>query len=490
MSASSRTSRFLPSARALLRISLAPSLAAWILAACTTVGPDHEEPTIELPPAWHEASLPAASEESGPWWQRFGDPILDGLVERALDQGLDLREALARVEEARALRGVAGAQRLPSLDASLAYVRRGESDNSPFGAFVPDTSLYSMGLDAAWEVDLWGRVRRSVEAADADYAATVEDARAVAVTVAAETAFSYVDLRAFRSRLAIARRNVELQEQTLELVRGRFDAGLVGERDLAQALTILESTRARLPALEIGARSAENRLAVLTGVAPGTGTDEWSEERAIPVPPLAIAVGVPADLLRRRPDVRRAERDLAAQVARIGVAEAERYPQLTLSGNLGLESDDLSDLFESDSGVFGIGPSLRWNLFDGGARRGRVEAQDARAEGARVRWERAVLVALEETENALTRFAREQSRRASLGEAAVQARNAIELAQTQYVEGLTDFQAVLDSQRTLADLEDELAQSEASIATSAVALFKALGGGWEARPDVVAASAR
>lgn len=464
---------------------------------CVAVGRDYETPQAALPAGWSEAHEPQFTQHSAElaeWWRRLDDPVLDALVERAVGGGLDLREAVARVREARALRGVAAADRYPTLDADASYERRRDSENSPFGIRSTDYDLYGTGLDASWEVDLWGRVRRSIEASDADLAASIEDARDVAVSVAAETAIHYVRLRAFQRRAGIARNNLALQEETLALVQARFDSGLVGERDLAQARTNLESTRSRVPELEFGWRNAENRLAVLLGLAPGALAAELAADPAdaqsIPVPPSGVAVGVPADLLRRRADVRRAERVLAAETARIGVAEGELYPRLALSGNLGVESDDVSNLFDADSRMFGIGPSLRWNLFDGGRLRRGVEAQDARAEQALVRWERTVLIALEETENAMSAFVREQARRSALLEASTQARRAVELAQTQYREGLTDFQAVLDSERALAELEDGLAQSDAAVATNLVVLYKALGGGWERNGHVAALDPR
>jgi NodT family efflux transporter outer membrane factor (OMF) lipoprotein len=456
--------------------------AASALVLACAVGPDYQTPSRDVTAAWREeagAVLVAQEPDLAAWWRTFDDPVLDELVERAARQGLDLREAFARVREARALRGVSAADYYPTVDGVASYERRDQSQNTAFGNFAFDEDVYTVGFDAAWEIDLWGRVRRSVEAADADLAATIEDAHDVAVTVAAETALSYVDYRAFQTRLAIARNNVALQEETLQVVNSRFDAGLVDERDVAQARTNVESTRSRVPALEVGLRAAENRLSVLLGLAPGALAELLAETQPIPVPPVAIAVGVPADLLRRRADVRRAERVLAAETARIGVAEGDLYPRLALVGNLGLTSNDSGTLFESDSQFFGFGPSLRWNLFDGGRLRGRVKAQDARAEQALVRWERAVLVALEETENSMTSFVREQSRRESLIAAAEQARRAVELARTQYDEGPTDFQIVLISERALADLEDELALSEAAITGSAVRLYKALGGGAE-----------
>ena len=463
---------------------LAASLLMASLAACTSVGPDYEAPQVDVPAAWREEAPPPAppAPEQGPWWERFGDPLLASLVERSLQGGLDLRSALARVDEARALRGIARGEPWPVVDLAAGYARRGESDNTPSGSFVPDSDLYTVGLEAGWELDLWGRVRRSVEAADADLAATMEAASDVALSVAAETAFTYIELRAFQARLGTARTNVALQEETLAIVRGRLDAGLAGERDVAQALSILEATRSRVPALETGLRFAENRLAVLVGLPPGSLARELELDQPIPVPPLSIAVDVPAQLLRRRPDVRQAERQLAAETARIGVASGDLYPRIALSGTLGLASDSLDDLADGDSSFFGIGPSLRWNLFDRRTLHARVEARDARAEQARISWQQTVLAALEETENALTRFAREQARRASLDLATEQARAAIELARIQYVEGLSDFQAVLDSQRSLAVLEDDLAESEAAIAASAVAVFRALGGGWEGGP--------
>ena len=464
------------------RISRACAAVFLLGLGCTTVGPDYEAPVTALPEGWRAAGedgLDPRTAELAGWWRKLEDPILDELVARALQTSLDVREARARVMEARALRKATAADLYPTLDAGARWERLGQSENTPFGEFVPDYDYYSAGFDAAWEIDLWGRVRRSVEAADAELGATIEDARDVAVSVAAETAINYVELRSFQQRAAIARDNVSLQEQTLELVRGRFEAGLVGESDVAQARTSVESTRSRVPALEIGQREAENRLAVLLGQAPGALAAELAAEQPIPVPPTALAIGVPADLLRRRADVRRAERLLAAETARIGMAEGELYPRLTLAGRIGWEAEDAGDLFRSTSSTYGFGPSLSWNVFDAGRLRSFVDAQEARTEQALTRWERTVLVALEETENAMHAFVQEQARRASLLEATSQARLAVELARTQYTEGLSDFQNVLVSERALVELEDELAASEASIATSLVRLYKALGGGWD-----------
>jgi len=466
--------------------------AALLATACATVGPDYAAPDAPLPAAWQEpanAGLQSQEANLAEWWRQLNDPVLDHLIERAGRQNLDLRQAMARVLEARALRGAAEAELWPRVDGTASVGRNGQSENTQLGQFVHDADEFALGFDAAWELDLWGRLRRSVEAADADFAATIEDARAVAVTVTAETAAQYVQLRTYQRRLAVARRNVELQVETMELVRARFEAGLVGERDLAQALTNVSATRARLPEFEVGVRAAENRLGTLLGLPPGELAAILSAESPIPVPPMSVAVGVPADLLRRRADVRRAERQLAAETARIGVAEGELYPRLTLLGTLGLASEEIGDLFSSGSGVYGIGPSLRWSLFDGGRLRRQVDAQDARAQGALARWESSVLVALEESENAMTGFVREQVRRAELLEAVTQARLAVELSQAEYREGLSDFQPVIASERAAAELEDQLAQSDAAIATGFITLYKALGGGWEQQPALVTALA-
>ncbi len=458
---------------------LTASAGVVLLAGCRSVGPDYQAPAATVPETWTEGGLAAfaggADRDPG-WWRALEDPVLDGLIRRAVEQGPDRREAMARLREARALRGVAGADRFPTLDATAGFRRADESDFTPFGAQQPgETNLYAAGLDATWELDLWGRVRRAVEAADAELGAATEDARGVFLAVTAETALNYVELRAFQRRVEIARMNVDLQEQTLDLVRARYDAGFVSARDLAQASTNVSVTRSRVPAFEAGERAAANRLAVLLGLAPGSLAGEIDAGRSIPVPPLAAAVGVPADVVRNRPDIRRAERALAAEHARIGVAVGDLYPRLVLDGSIGVAAGDESDLFRSGSEVFGIGPSVRWNLFDSGRLRRRIQAQDARVEQALVRWERAVLTGLEETENAMSSFVREQSRRQELLEGAVQARRAVELARIEYREGQSDFQTVLDSERALAELEDELARTDAAIATQFVVLHKALG---------------
>jgi NodT family efflux transporter outer membrane factor (OMF) lipoprotein len=465
------------------RVRSAAFAAVLALAGCS-VGPDYQAPERELPAAFRQplgdglVDGPAEGVPlAGAYWRTFGDPVLDDLVVRALQQNLDLRQAYARLRSAAALRGVAAAERWPTLDARGSFEDRQESRNTPFGAFIPRTNIHAVAVDAAWEIDLWGRVRRSVEAADRDLEASAADVEAAMVTVAAEVVATYVDLRSAQRRLEIARQNLLLQEQTLRLVAGRLEAGLVVERDAAQARTNVESTRARLPQLEAEAIAAEHRLAVLLGEAPGALLLPASAPASVPAPTTAVAVGVPADLIRRRPDVVAAERRFAAAVARIGVAEGDRYPRFSLGGTLGLAANSADDVFTKGSDVIAFGPSVRWNLFEGGRLKQRVVALEADAEAAQVAWEQAVLRALEEAENAMARFVREQQRRASLQRAASEAQRAVELARAQYTAGLSDFQAVIDSERSVATIEDDLVASEAAIAGHLVSLCKSLGSG-------------
>ncbi len=456
---------------------------------CTTVGPAYQPPTLDLPDSWSQARIGGIEDGEAArdaWWRHFEDQQMGDLVERALRSNLDLKAALARLQSARALRGVAAAGRFPTLEANADYQHSEASTNTPFGAFIPATDIHTVNFDAAWELDLWGRVRRSVEAADRDVEASTADLQAAALTVAAEVARTYVEVRATERRLAIAEQNLALQQRTLELVLARSDAGLVVERDVAQARTNVEQTRARLPQLEAEAIVAANRLAVLVGEAPGRLDLDTARSGVLPGLPVHVAVGAPVDLLLRRPDVRRAERQFAAEVARVGVAEADRYPRLLISGQFGIQSDGAADLVDGDSLFFNVGPSIRWTLFDGGRLKSRVLSFEAQAEAAAVVYEQSILLAIEETENALTSFVREQARRASLARAAEEARRAVTLAETQYREGLTDFQTVLDSQRIVATIEDDLARSDAAVATNLIALFKALGGDFRPEPPAQA----
>ncbi|HEX7045472.1 MAG TPA: efflux transporter outer membrane subunit, partial [Burkholderiales bacterium] len=346
--------------------------------------------------------------------------------------------------------------------------------------------LYSLDFDASWELDVFGGRRRALESAWASLEAAEEDLRDVLVTLVSEVALNYTEVRAFQARLAIAEANLAAQTETYELVRWRLEAGLTTELDLEQARFSLEQTRAQIPQMRSALEQAKNRLAVLIGENPGALASVLAEPRPVPLAPLEVALGVPADTLRRRPDVRRAERLLAAQTAQIGVAEAARYPTFSLLGSIGLEALALSNFFGNAARTTQLAASGRWTLFDFGRLRQNVEVQSALQEQALVRYEAAVRTALNDVENALIAYAEEQERLAALQAAADAAQRAFDLASQQYAAGLIDFQALLDSQRALLSLQDQQAVSRAEATSNLIRLYKALGGGWT--PELPAAA--
>lgn len=455
---------------------------ALMITGCAAVGPGYVPPEKTSPAEWHtdlKDGLQVRSADPkilAEWWHTLNDPILSGLIEQAVDGNLDLKQAKARVREARARRGISRADQFPTLDASGATTKSRSSENSGTGT---ETELYTAGFDAGWEMDIFGGVRRSVEAAQADLEASRADLQDVLVSLLAETALNYVEARSFQTRLAVAEANLKAQEKTYKLIVSRYEAGLSDELAVQQARYNLEDTRSQIPPLRTGLEAAQNRLALLSGQPPGAVHEQLSEHRPIPVTPAAVAVGVPADTLRRRPDIRRAERELAAQTARIGVATADLYPKFRLAGSIGLESLESADFFESASRFWGIGPSFAWNIFDAGAIRHNIEVQSALQEQYLIAYEAAVLRALEEVENTLTAYAEEQLRRERLLDAVDAAKRAEELSQDQYKAGLVDFSNVLDAQRSLLSFEDQLAQSDGTVTSNLISLYKALGGGWQ-----------
>ncbi len=452
-----------------------------LFAGCTTVGPDYVPPEVSAPAGWTaklEGGLTAEQidpQRLAHWWTTLNDPILSSLIEQAVAGNLDVKEARARVREARARRGISQADRFPTIEATGSASKNRSSEETGGGG---TRELYAAGFDASWELDLFGGIRRSVEVAEAELQASEEDLRDVLVTLLAEVALNYIEVRSFQTRLSIAEANLDAQEETHNLTQWRFQAGLTTQLDVEQAKYNLEQTRSQIPALETGLEQARNRLAVLLGQQPGFLKDALAEPKAIPVTALEVAVGVPADVLRRRPDVRQAERQLAAQTAQVGVATADLYPKLSLIGSIGLEALSLGNLFSSGARTSAIGSNIGWTIFDTGRIRQNIKVQTALQEQALFQYEAAVLTALEEVENALVAYADEQVRRRSLVEASQAARRAVELAQTQYSSGLIDFQVVLDAQRSLLSLQDQLASSDAEVTSNLITLYKVLGGGW------------
>jgi multidrug efflux system outer membrane protein len=456
-------------------------LAILIFAGCATVGPDYVPPDTSVPGDWHtqlKGSLTA--EQMDPqtlasWWTTLNDPELSSLMERAVAGNLDLKEARARIRETRARRGIAGADFFPTLEATGSATKSRSSEETGTGK---TREFYVAGFDAGWELDLFGGVRRSVEAAEADIQATQEGLREVLVSLTAEVALNYVEVRTYQKRLAVTEANLKIQQETYSLIQSRYQAGLGDELAVQQARSNLESTRSQIPTLRTSLEASKNRIAVLLGEQPGALYAQLENYKPIPVVPLDVAVGVPADVLRRRPDVRKAERELAAQTARVGVATADLYPKFTLKGSIGLEALSLGNLIAAGSRTFSIGPRITWPIFNAGSIRANMEVQSALQEQTMIQYESTVLSALEEVENALVAYVEEQIRRASLSEAADAAKQALELAQYKYQTGLTDFITVLDAQRSLLTYEEQLAQSAGSITSNLVRLYKALGGGW------------
>jgi NodT family efflux transporter outer membrane factor (OMF) lipoprotein len=452
-------------------------VALMAVAGCVTVGPDYQEPALPLPAAWSdspaaEAAVARGREDLSRWWERLDDAMLTSLITEALRSSPDLRSAQARLREARARRDLAGAQRAPSLDAGATASATRSSDTDT------TSKLYSAGFDASWEIDVFGGKRRALEAADADLQSSAASLDATRVSLAAEVARNYVEVRAFQVRLAIARSNLESQSETLQLTDWRAQAGLVGSLDVEQARANREQTRAQIPSLATSLAGAQHRLAILLGLSPGALQQRLAAAGPIPRAPERIAVGIPADVLRQRPDVRAAERSFAAETARIGQAQAARYPSFSLTGSIGLEAASLDALTGGATTTRALAAGVTGPIFDGGRLRQQVEIQRAVQERAQVGYESAVLTALEEVENALAGFGNSRARRAALAEALTAARNAALLARHRYTAGLVNFQTVLDTERTVLTIEDSLATTEADGMSALIQLYKALGGGW------------
>lgn len=457
---------------------LSTSLVLALAAACGTVGEDYVEPEFESAEMteWNgrlDGVLTAGDldpEVLASWWTTLGDPELDALVARAATANLDLRTAGAQLRAARAQRGIGEAAQGP-----VAGARAGASTTE---VDAGSSELYSAGLDASWELDLFGGIERGIEAAQADLEAAEEARRDVLVSVLAEVALNYVELRTLQRRIELVETNLGLQEEGLAIVRAKYDAGAVTRLDLDRTIASLEGVRALVPSLRQQEDQVKNRLAVLLGQTPGALEEELRDYRPLALPGLEVAVGVPAEVLRRRPDVRRSERQLAAETARVGVAIADLYPKLSLTGTVGLESGATSSLFESAARLFTLGSRLQWNLFDRGRTRQQIEIQNARQEEALIGYERSILLALEDVQNAVTAFTQEQIRHRSLVTAEESATRAAALAQSRYASGDTDYLAVIDADRARLAAQDDLALSEGTILADLVRLYKALGGGW------------
>jgi NodT family efflux transporter outer membrane factor (OMF) lipoprotein len=440
-----------------------------LLPACA-VGPDYTRPDTPAPDAWHQQAtrgLADGKADLRTWWTVLNDPVLNGLIERATAGNLDLQEALARILEARAFYGIARGERFPDIDGAGTEQRTRTSEEVLAATAPPGKrtdTFYQAALDSFWEIDLWGRITRSIESADASLQASIESYRDVLVSLQA------------RIRFAVG--NAETQRGSLKLTEDRRDAGIGSELEVSQAALNLAATQSFIPSLRAALARSIHRLGVLLGESPSSLYAELLPDGPIPAPPEEILVGLPTELLRQRPDIRRAERELAAQTAEIGVATAALYPTFSLVGTFALESFRASEWLERKSLAHGFGPAFRWNLFDGGRVRNAIRVEDARTEQAIARYEQSVLDALEEVENAMVSYVQESDRRDALARAVAAARKSVELVNTLYRTGLTDFQNVLDMERSLFEQEDALAESEGLVTQALIRIYKALGGGW------------
>ncbi len=497
-------------------------------------------PETAVPPATTQSSV--ASNRPVPitqWWTTFNDPELNSLIQRAVRSNLNLLQAESRVRQARAQRGVVGSELWPTADLGGGYQRARGSQNVtiPLGAFggtpsstgsaastskgnlkAPsmkaqpqqqvadsgggsvdtgehlggpqspfgsggfpgvDTNLYEVGFDATWEIDVFGGQRRAIEAADADIAAATDDFHDVLVSLLAEVARNYVDLRGYQRQLAIAKENLAAQQDTLDLTTSKYNAGLVTQLDVAREATQVATTAAVLPGLDAQVRISIHTLAVLLGQDPDALRQELVVEAPIPPVPPEVPVGLPSELLRRRPDIRRAERQIAGATARVGVATADLFPKFSITAAFGFDSTEAKHILDWNSKYWALSPGLSWPIFDAGRIRANIEVNKELQQQALENYQQTVLTALKDVEDSLASYRTEQLRRKSLSDAVEAARQAVDLAKQQYAQGVVDFLTVLDAERAEFAAEDSLAQSDRAISSDLVALYKALGGGWE-----------
>jgi NodT family efflux transporter outer membrane factor (OMF) lipoprotein len=474
-----------------------------LAAGCVKVGPDFVKPEATVMPKWleaGEAQVTTETEDYRNWWRAFNDPVLDKLVQTAYQQNLPLRIAGVRVLGARAQLGVAAGELYPQSQQGLGSVQKNRlSQTSPLsGPSSPDNFwLAQIGLTASWEIDFWGKFRRAIESADASLMAAVADYDNALVSLTGDVANSYISLRTLEKRLNIARQNVEVQKKSLRIAQARFKGGTTSKRDVEQAQTVLDSTEANIPTLESQARQTQNILCVLMGMPPSDLGGFLGSKSAIPAPPPQVAIGIPADLMRRRPDIQSAEWRAAAQCAQIGVAKANLYPAFSLSGTFGLQASDvapfaLGDMTSWKSRTGSIGPSLQWNFLNYGQITNQVRAQDARFQELLIAYQNTVLQAQQEVENALIAFLKGQQRAKKLAGATAAAQRAVELAILQYRQGITDFTTVLTAEQSLLTQQDNLATTLGDISSNLVGVYRAMGGGWQIRngQDVVPKSVK
>jgi len=465
-----------------------------LLAACKTVGPDFEKPEAPVADSWLDAAderVDTSVAANQDWWQVFADPVLSDLIDTAYQQNLSLQVAGLRVMEARAQLGIATGLKYPqsqTVGGGYAYSR--SSINAPPLSNLPDDVLsrvdrsngsWSASFDATWEADVWGKFRRGVEAADANLAATMLNYDAVLVTLTGDVAALYTSIRTLQERLGYATSNVKLQQESLELANSRFRLGATSELDVQQAMGLLHNTEALIPVMQLSLERTQNALSFLLGMPPSDLDQMLGSSGKIPGAPESAAVGIPADLLRRRPDVRAAEMAAAAQSAAIGISQADLYPSFVLAGSIGVAGTSFSDQFDSGATTGFITPFFKWNIFNYGRIKNNVRVQDARFEQAVTAYQNSALAAAREVQDGLQGFLLSQEQVGFLEKAVEATTRASELALVQYREGAADYTRVLNTQTSLLQQQDVLTSARGQVVSNLVATYKALGGGWQLR---------
>jgi NodT family efflux transporter outer membrane factor (OMF) lipoprotein len=467
-----------------------------LLGGCTMVGPDYVKPTAPEPEKWLESKDPKIESKEADfsqWWTVFKDPVLDDLIQAAYRQNLPLQIAGLRIYEARAQLGIAFGFQYPQTQQGLGSGSLNQvSKNAPNAAGADRYySTYDIGLDAAWELDVWGKFRRAVQTSVASLEASIADYDDILVSLTSEVARTYIVLRTSEQRLEVALQNVKMQKKSLEIAEIRFNAGAVTELDVTQARSLLGSTEATIPGFMTDIRRAKNALGILLGKLPGEIDAMLGGPGLIPEIPAEVAVGIPTELLRRRPDIQFAERQLAAQSAQIGFAKADLFPHFSLFGTLGFQTSEytdyrsnnskISDLFHKDSIAYSAGAGFNWDLFNYGRISNSVRVEDARFQQLAVNYEDTVIRAAQEVEDAMVGFLQSQDAVVFLADAVKASKRSVDLSMIQYREGLTDYQRVLDAQRFLVEQQDNLVFTTGSVGQNLIAMYKALGGGWEIR---------
>lgn len=452
------------------------------------VGPNYSRPAAPVASQWIDYANPRLKgdeEQLTAWWTVFNDVTLNRLMQAAYQQNLTLRVAGARILEARAQLGIARGTLFPQSQGAFAdYASVKLSDQVANPAPASWFSNWDAGFAASWELDFWGRYRRAIEAADAELDASVEDYDDVLVVLLSDVAANYVQYRTFEQRLVYARANVDIQRRSVQLATDKFQGGATTERDQRQAEQVLAQTEALIPTLEIGKRQAANRICILLGMPPTDLDAILGKGAGVPATPLEVVVGVPTDLIRRRPDVRRAERQVAAQSARIGVAVSDLYPHISLVGTIGVEAEQFGNLFHTPGSLIGsIGPGVRWDILNYGRLVNNVRVQDARFQALAYAYQDRVLVAGREVEDAMVAFLRSQEQAQHLGDSVTAASRTVEITREQYSQGEVDFTPVFLFESILTEQQDQLAVSQGDIALGLIAVYRTLGGGWQIRLD-------